>query len=46
MKRDPRFHQLEDQIWNLIEDEVKKTTLSDRSSREAMTGAPREIGES
>jgi NitT/TauT family transport system ATP-binding protein len=46
VKRDPRFHQLEDQIWNLIEDEVKKTMLSDRSSREGMTAAPREIGES
>jgi NitT/TauT family transport system ATP-binding protein len=44
VKRDPRFHQLEDQIWDLIEDEVKKTMLSDRSSREDMTATPREIG--
>jgi len=45
VKRDPRFHQLEDSVWNLIEDEVKKTMMSDRSSREAMSGGPREIGE-
>jgi hypothetical protein len=33
VKRDPRFLQLEDFVWNLIEDEVKKTMLADRSSR-------------
>jgi NitT/TauT family transport system ATP-binding protein len=33
VKRDPRFLQFEDVVWNLIEDEVKKTILADRSSR-------------
>jgi NitT/TauT family transport system ATP-binding protein len=41
VKRDPRFHQLEDDVWTLIEDEVKKTMLTDRSSREMGRG-PRE----
>jgi NitT/TauT family transport system ATP-binding protein len=44
VKRDPRFHRLEDDIWELIEDEVKKTMLTDRSSRD-LAGRPREIGE-
>src|SRR5437867_10999039 len=29
VKRDPRFLQIEDLVWNLIDDEVKKTTLAD-----------------
>ena len=43
VKRDPRFHQHEDHVWELIEDEVKKTMLTDRSSRQA--GGSRETGE-
>jgi NitT/TauT family transport system ATP-binding protein len=43
VKRDKRFHQLEDHVWELIEDEVKKTMLTDRSTRE--TGGARETGE-
>jgi NitT/TauT family transport system ATP-binding protein len=35
VKRDPRFLQAEDYIWNLIEDEVKKTMIADRSTRGA-----------
>ena len=46
VKRDPRFHQLEDRVWTLIEDEVKQTMMTDRSTRESLTGGPREIGES
>lgn len=46
VKRDPRFHQLEDDVWNLIEDEVKKTMLSDRSSREAVPGGRRDVVDS
>ena len=42
VKRDPRFHQLEDDVWELIEDEVKKTMLTDRSSRER-DGSPHEL---
>ena len=34
VKRSAAFHQLEDQIWSLIEDEVKKTVNADRVSRE------------
>jgi len=45
VKRDPRFHRLEDDIWELIEDEVKKTMLSDRSSRERVAGRSSEIAE-
>ncbi len=41
IKRDPRFHQHEDYIWNLIEDEVKKTMIADRSTREGAAGGPR-----
>jgi NitT/TauT family transport system ATP-binding protein len=44
VKRDPRFHRLEDDIWELIEDEVKKTMLTDRSSRD-LASSPHEIGE-
>jgi NitT/TauT family transport system ATP-binding protein len=46
VKRDPRFHRLEDDIWELIEDEVKKTMLTDRSSRERLAGSRHELGES
>jgi NitT/TauT family transport system ATP-binding protein len=46
VKRDPRFHRLEDDIWELIEDEVKKTMLTDRSSRERLAGSRHEIAES
>jgi NitT/TauT family transport system ATP-binding protein len=46
VKRDPRFHQLEDDVWNLIEDEVKKTMLSDRSSRETVPGGRRDVVDS
>ncbi len=44
IKRDPRFHQHEDYIWNLIEDEVKKTMIADRSTREGAAGGPRTGG--
>ena len=44
VKRDPRFLQAEDCIWNLIEDEVKKTMIADRATRESTVGAPREGG--
>ena len=37
VKRDARFHQHEDYVWNLIEDEVKKTMISDRSTRDRAT---------
>jgi NitT/TauT family transport system ATP-binding protein len=30
VKRDPRFLKYEDQVWNLIEEEVKKTMLQDQ----------------
>lgn len=33
VKRDPRFLRYEDEIWTLIEDEVKKSALTERSSR-------------
>lgn len=45
VKRDPRFHQLEDDVWTLIEDEVKKTMMSDRNSRERISRGPDDIGE-
>ena len=38
VKRDPRFLQVEDFVWNLIEDEVKKTMLADRTSRGSAAG--------
>jgi len=44
VKRDPRFLQAEDYIWNLIEDEVKKTMIADRSTRESGAGAARTGG--
>jgi NitT/TauT family transport system ATP-binding protein len=44
VKRDPRFLQAEDYVWNLIEDEVKKTMIADRATRESTVGAPREGG--
>jgi NitT/TauT family transport system ATP-binding protein len=30
IKRDPRFLQYEDRLWNLIEEEVKKTMVQDQ----------------
>ena len=30
VKRDPRFLQYEDQLWTLIEEEVKKTMIQDQ----------------
>ena len=45
VKRDRRFHQLEDDVWTLIEDEVKKTMMSDRNSRQRMSRGPDDIGE-
>ena len=45
VKRDARFHRLEDDIWELIEDEVKKTMLTDRSSRERLARDSHETGE-
>ncbi len=44
VKRDARFLQLEDYIWNLIEDEVKKTMLADRSSRGTGAAGPADSG--
>jgi len=38
VKRDPRFHALEDHVWDLIEGEVKKTMMTDRTSREIGEG--------
>ena len=35
VKRGPRFLALEDHVWDLIENEVKKTMLTDRSIRDA-----------
>jgi NitT/TauT family transport system ATP-binding protein len=34
VKRSAAFHRLEDQIWSLIEDEVKKSVIAERSIRE------------
>ncbi len=39
VKRDPRFLRYEDEIWALIENEVKKSALSERSSRGSMAEA-------
>jgi NitT/TauT family transport system ATP-binding protein len=39
VKRSAAFHRLEDQIWSLIEDEVKKSVTADRISRERNVGA-------
>ena len=30
IKRDPRFLKYEDEVWNLIEEEVKKTMIQDQ----------------
>jgi len=30
IKRDPKFLQYEDQLWTLIEEEVKKTMIQDQ----------------
>ena len=30
VKRDPQFLKYEDQVWNLIEEEVKKTMIQDQ----------------
>jgi NitT/TauT family transport system ATP-binding protein len=30
IKRDPRFLEYEDKLWNLIEEEVKKTMVADQ----------------
>jgi NitT/TauT family transport system ATP-binding protein len=32
LKREPRFHKIEDQIWTLIEDDVKGRMLTDRQA--------------
>jgi len=44
IKRDPRFLQLEDYLWALIEDEVKKTILTDRSTRGSPDERDRDLG--
>ena len=44
VKRDPRFLQIEDFVWNLIEDEVKKTMLADRTSRGSAAAGPADSG--
>jgi len=44
VKRDPRFLKLEDQVWELIETEVKKTMLTDRSVRSLPADAQRDAG--
>ena len=31
MKREPRFHKIEDRIWSLIEDDVKGRVMADRN---------------
>jgi NitT/TauT family transport system ATP-binding protein len=38
LKREPRFHKIEDQIWTLIEDDVKGRGIVERNS----TGGPPE----
>ncbi len=42
VKRDPRFLRYEDEIWTLIEDEVKKSALTERESRGPMVETSRE----
>lgn len=37
VKRSSRFHELEDHVWSLIEDEVKKTIAADRAGRESQS---------
>ena len=44
IKRDPRFLALEDHVWDLIENEVKKTMLTDRSIRDATADGVRDAG--
>src|SRR5438046_6933714 len=44
VKRDPRFLQIEDFVWNLIEDEVKKPMLADRTSRGSAAAGPADSG--
>jgi NitT/TauT family transport system ATP-binding protein len=33
LKREPRFHALEDRVWDLIEDEVKRSLATDRGDK-------------
>jgi NitT/TauT family transport system ATP-binding protein len=42
VKRDPRFLRYEDEIWTQIEDEVKKSALTERESRGPMVETGRE----
>jgi NitT/TauT family transport system ATP-binding protein len=42
VKRDPRFLALEDHVWDLIENEVKKTMLTDRSIRDTAADGVRD----
>ena len=42
VKRDPRFLRYEDEIWTQIEDEVKKSALTERESRGPMLETSRE----
>lgn len=42
VKRGPRFLALEDHVWDLIENEVKKTMLTDRSIRDAAADGVRD----
>lgn len=44
IKRDARFLELEDYVWGLIEDEVKKTMLADRSTRRSPGEQDRDLG--
>lgn len=44
VKRGPRFLALEDHVWDLIENEVKKTMLTDRSIRDAAADGVRDAG--
>ena len=44
VKRGPRFLALEDHVWDLIENEVKKTMLTDRSIRDAKADRVRDAG--
>jgi NitT/TauT family transport system ATP-binding protein len=44
VKRGPRFLALEDHVWDLIENEVKKTMLTDRSIWDAAADGVRDAG--
>ena len=44
VKRGPRFLALEDHVWDLIENEVKKTMLTDRSIRDTAADGVRDAG--